>query len=201
MLIWVVALHCEAKPIIDFYRLKKSPHHRAFDLYQNDGMQCVISGIGKTLVAAATAWAAALNHQHVSVCWVNLGTAGAAEKAVGEIFWLNEIADKQSNRHYYPVPALTSRIQSIPCISLDQPSVNYDSEAIYDMEASAFFATATRFSNTALVHSLKIISDNRQHQTGYDKTAVSELIQNQLDIIDYFAQNLMRLKQQLIDDE
>ncbi len=201
MLIWVMALHCEAKPIIDYYRLKKSTHHRSFDLYQNDDMQCVISGIGKTSVAAATAWAATINHQQVSICWINLGTAGAAEHIIGDIFWLDKITDKPSNRSCYPVSALSGGLQSISCISLDQPSVNYHPEAIFDMEASAFFATATRFSSTELVHSLKIISDNQQHQTGYDKAAVSELIKNQLRVINDFVDRLQILNQQLIDNE
>ncbi len=201
MLIWIVALHCEARPIIDYYRLKKSKQHGAFDLYQNDNMQCVVSGIGKTKVAAATAWVAALNHQHVSLCWINLGTAGAAEQAIGEIFWLNKITDEQSNRHYYPVADVINEVQSNSCISLDAPSDDYHPDALYDMEASAFFATATRFSSAELVHSLKIISDNRQHQTGYDKTAVSELVQKQLKPIKQFAEGLVRLEQQLIDNE
>ncbi len=201
MLIWVVALHCEAKPVIDLYRLKKSSQHSAFDLYENDTMQCVVSGIGKTQAAEATAWVAALHHQQVSLCWINLGIAGAAEYVLGEIFRLSEITDQQSNQHFHPALACTGKLKSTSCISLDQPSNDYHPEAIYDMEASAFFATATHFSNPQLVQSLKIISDNRQQQTGYDKTAVSNLIHNQMDAIDHFAQNLLRLKQQLIDDE
>lgn len=201
MLIWVAALHCEAKPIIDFYRLKKSPRQNAFDLYQKPDMQCVISGIGKIASAAATAWVAALNHQQSSICWINLGTAGAASAPVGEIYWLNKITDSQSNRSYSPVPTFTIELQSKSCISLDQSSTNYHSNAIYDMEASAFFATASRFSTAEMVHSLKVISDNQQYQTGYDKPAVSKLIQKQLAVINGFVENLRVHNKQLINDE
>ena len=201
MLIWVAALHCEAKPIIDYYRLKKSPHHRAFDLYQNDSMQCVISGIGKTSSAAATAWIAALNHQQVSIGWINLGIAGAAEKIIGDIFRLNKITDNQHNRNHYPVPTFASGLPSTSCITLDQASNDYHADAIFDMEASGFFATATRFSTAELVHCIKIISDNRQRQTGFDKPAISKLIQDQLEVITDFAQKLQALSQQLIDLE
>ena len=55
MLIWVSALHCEAKPVIDFYRLKKSHEDNAFDLYRGDGMACIISGTGKIASSAACA--------------------------------------------------------------------------------------------------------------------------------------------------
>ena len=90
MLIWVIALHCEAKPIIDFYRLKKTTAHKGFDLYQNQHMQCVISGIGKINAAAATAWVAALNQDQPSLAWINSGTAGGAEHALGSIFWVSK---------------------------------------------------------------------------------------------------------------
>ena len=56
--IWVSALHCEAKPVIDYYRLKKSHDDNAFDLYRGDDMLCIISGVGKIASAAACAWIA-----------------------------------------------------------------------------------------------------------------------------------------------
>lgn len=200
MLIWVTALHCEAKPVIDFYRLKKSAVYRSFDLYQNDKMQCVISGIGKTSAAAATAWVAALNHQAASIAWINLGIAGAASQGIGEIFWLNKVTDGHSNQHYYPTATFNHPIQPASCISLDQPVSDYHADVIHDMEASAFFVAATRFSTSELAHSLKVISDNHQQQTAaFDKPVISRLIQKQLETIDCFAQNLLQLNQPLID--
>lgn len=201
MLIWVAALHCEAKPVIDYYRLKKSSRHNGFDLYQNEDMLCVISGMGKISAAAATAWAAVVKDRGDSICWINLGTAGAADKAIGDIFRLGKITDSQSNRNYYPVPAFTSRIPQIACISLDQPSDDYHADAIFDMEASAFFATATRFSSAELVHGLKVISDNRHQQTGFDKKMTSELVHRQIEQIDHFAEDLQILNREMIDRE
>lgn len=198
MLIWVIALHCEAKPIIDLYRLKKSSRYRTFDLYENNHMQCVISGIGKTSAAAATAWVGALNHRATSTVWINLGIAGAATQPVGEIFWLHKITDPSLNRRYYPIPIFPKHLKSIACISLDQPDNDYDRESVYDMEASAFFATATRFSSGEQVHCLKVISDNQQQAIKLDKPGVSQLIQQKSSIIHDFTQNLLKLNQQLV---
>ena len=78
MLIWVCALHCEAKPVIDFYRLKKSHDDTAFDLYRGDDMVCIISGTGKVASSAACAWLAARYADAASLAWINLGIAGAA---------------------------------------------------------------------------------------------------------------------------
>ena len=79
MLIWVCALHCEAKPVIDFYRLKKSHDDTAYDLYRGQDMACIVSGPGKLASAAATAWIAGRQQQTASLTWINLGCAGAAE--------------------------------------------------------------------------------------------------------------------------
>ena len=195
MLIWVVALHCEAKPIIDHYRLKKSAEHRAFNLYYNDKMLCVISGIGKTCAAAATAWAAGLRRTSASICWINLGVAGGADHSIGDIFRLSKITEKQNDRIYYPLSAFHSDLKTASCISLDQASIDYHPADLYDMEASAFFSTAIRFSSAELVHSLKIIGDNREQPPERDKSIVSALVSEQIRPITGFAESLITLNE------
>lgn len=193
MLIWIIALHCEAKPVVDYYRLAKSKQHRGFDLFHNDEMQCIISGPGKHNAAAATAWAAALNHDKGPLCWLNLGIAGGGGKSIGDIYALNRITDSQTGRSYVPAP-LDDRISSTTsCISFDAPDINYQSDCLFDMEASAYFATATRFSKSEQVHSLKVISDNEERPPVTDKSMISGLIQAQWFAIDDYARHLMEL--------
>jgi hypothetical protein len=197
MLIWVVALHCEAKPVIDHYRLKKSARHRAFDVFQNDEMICVISGVGKTCAAAATAWVAGLQHASAAICWINLGIAGGANHNIGDIFWLRKITETQNDRSYYPLSELSSDMNTASCISLDQASVDYHPADLYDMEASAFFSTAMRFSSAELVHSLKVIGDNREQPPERNKSVISELIFKQISSITGFAENLITFNKRI----
>jgi adenosylhomocysteine nucleosidase len=201
MLVWIAALHCEAKPIIDYYRLKKSPEHHAFDVYQRENMQCIISGIGKTSAAAATAWIAALNRKQASIAWINIGTAGSASHEIGTLLWISKISDIESKRHYYPVPLLNSGLETAHCQTLNQPSIDYHLHQIYDMEASALFEAATRFSSAELVHCLKIVSDNPCQQTGRDKARISELIHQHIAQLTDFAESLSGLNNQLADLE
>jgi hypothetical protein len=51
-------------------------------------------------------------------------------------------------------------------ITVDQPEAQYDPATLYDMEASAFYEVATRFTHSELVLVLKVISDNQQAGMG-----------------------------------
>jgi nucleoside phosphorylase len=197
MLIWVCALHCEAKPVIDFYRLKKSQDQHAFDIYRGDDMVCVVSGIGKIASAAACAWIAASYSGETSFAWINLGTAGGAEHEIGELLQLNQVVDADSGQCYYPAPVAVSPLAGSACLTLSRPSEDYRSDTLFDMEASGFMQSALRFSSAELVQGLKIVSDNRKQQTGKDRQRVSELIHRHIDSIHHQADALLQLDREL----
>lgn len=198
MLIWVAALHCEAKPIIDHYRLKKSPAHSNFDVYLKEDMLCIISGIGKTAVAAATAWIAGLNKDETSIAWINIGTAGSATHTIGTALSIDKISDDISDRLFHPQTLFDPGLESAHCQTLSKPSTDYHVQLIYDMEASAFFETACRFSGTGLVHCLKIISDNPSQQIGRDKARISEIIKTKMAQLAGFAESLNEMNDQVV---
>lgn len=197
MLIWVSALHCEAKPVIDYYRLKKSPDNNPFDLYLGDGMACVVSGIGKISAAAACAWAAARLQQQASLAWINLGTAGAGEHEIGSLFSLHQVIDADDGQRYYPAPAAADRLDGAACMTLSQPAEDYRDDCLFDMEASGYMYSSLRFSSAELIRSLKIVSDNRHGKTGKDRRRVSELVQSQIDSIAREATSLIALNDEL----
>jgi adenosylhomocysteine nucleosidase len=197
MLIWVSALHCEAKPVIDFFRLKKSHDHHAFDIYQKDNMCCIVSGIGKQNAAAATAWVAALHQHSRSIAWINIGTAGSESSAIGSAWSINKITDIESGHCYYPVPLINSQLPTEHCQTHNLPDTQYNSKSLSDMEASAFFGTATRFSSAELVHSIKVVSDNSETPCSRNKNEVSQLIQQNIKPISEFSYGLNQLNQQI----
>ncbi len=197
MLIWVCAFHSEAKPVIDFYRLKKSHDNPPYDLYYGDQMVCVISGPGKVASAAASAWVAGKHHQVDSFAWINLGTAGAAQHEIGQIFGLNQIIDGDNGQRYYPITISKSSLLGHPGKCLSQASKNYDSKYLFDMESSGFAGASLRFSCAELIRSIKVVSDNQQHQTGHDRQKTSDLIYQHIDLIIAEAELLIALNQQL----
>ena len=197
MLIWVSALHCEARPVIEYYRLKKSHQDRAFEIYRGDDMVCVISGIGKLASAAASAWIAARYQHEASLAWINLGVAGAAQHDIGTIFQLNKIVDADSGQSYYPAPTSTPKLAGNTCLTLSQPGYDYRDDCLFDMEASGFICSALRFSSAELIRSLKIVSDNRREQTGRNRQQVSDLIRQHIESIDHQARDLIALDSEI----
>ncbi|HUV20494.1 MAG TPA: hypothetical protein VMZ32_01795 [Gammaproteobacteria bacterium] len=197
MLIWVSALHCEAKPVIDFYRLKKSHDDTAFDHYRGNGMACIISGTGKIASSAACAWVAARYGDEASIAWINLGIAGAAQHDIGSIFSLHQVIDADDGHRYYPAPASAVELDGSACMTLSLPSDDYREEYLFDMEASGFMYATLRFSSAELVKSLKIVSDNQREKIGRDRQRVSDLIHQHIDNIDRQASSLIALNDEL----
>ncbi len=197
MLIWVCALHCEAKPIIDFYRLKKSHQDNAFDLYRGEDMACIISGTGKIASSAACAWMAARYQDAASIAWINLGIAGAAQHDLGALFSLHQVIDGDDGHRYYPAPASAVELNGNSCMTLSRPSEDYSEDCLFDMEASGFMYASLRFSSAELIKSLKIVSDNPQEKIGKDRPRVSGLIHQHIDSLDRQASALITLNSEV----
>lgn len=192
MLIWVSALHCEAKPVIDHYRLRKQPAD-AFDAYIGDDMVLIVSGIGKLASAAACAWIAAAHREQAALAWLNLGIAGAAEHEVGAAFLLNQVIDADSGERYYPVPATRAYFPGSACRTLGRPDYDYRDDCLFDMEASGFMQSALYFSSAELVQCIKLVSDNRRRQAAPTRPQVSALLHEHIDDIARQAEALAAL--------
>ena len=196
MLIWVCALHCEAKPVIDYYRLQKQSGARPFDTYEGDNMACVVSGMGKLAAAAATtSIAEKLNHRG-SLAWINLGVAGAANTALGSVFLLNKCIDSETQIPLYPAIIGRPEMPTRSCITVSKPAEDFRQNFLYDMEASGFFQAAQYYSSGELVHSIKVVSDNESEKTGKNRQQTSSLIADNMDTISKQAEQLSNLNQQ-----
>jgi hypothetical protein len=80
---------------------------------------------------------------------------------LGDLFLIDKIIDVDSQKSWYP-----SLIFTPPCLAgsiqtSSKPQLNYDPPHLCDMEASAFYETAVRFSSSELILCLKVISDNQ----------------------------------------
>lgn len=189
-----LALPCEAKPLIEAYKLKKETSIHAFSIFRNNDIILTVTGISKTAMAAGVAFTQALFPANNVPVMMNIGIAGHLRHDIGSVFLADKITDADSGRRFYPPLAFTPPCPTHSLVTLSKPRASYPQEALCDMEASAFYEISTRFSSGELVQCLKIISDNES--TPIENIAakmVSNLIEAQLTTIDLILTELTKL--------
>lgn len=193
----VTALPCEARPLIDRYRLQGRQREHGFRIYENHALRLIIAGVGKCAAAAACAYLqgrdAGAKH-----AWLNLGIAGHRHLAVGTAVLAHKVGDAASGQAWYPPLPFQVPCTTVDLVSVDQPEGDYGDGTAYDMEAAGFYATAARFNTHELVQVLKVISDNAAHPADQvTATHAEQLITARLDTIDAMIRQLGQLEQRL----
>ena len=194
---FVVALHAEAKPIIDHLGLTKHPLPSPFALFSDETYQLVVSGMGKQNIAHAVSFL----HGRITcknLPWLNVGLAGHGNAPLGEAFQIAKFTDQQNEQTGYPPQVFTTPLLKAFLKTCNQPSMEYHLNTAYDMEGSAFFESAYRYSNTELVQSIKIISDNPQNPVShFDKSLVHSLISPQVPKIVSLSKEMIRAAKEI----
>ena len=156
------ALPCEAKPLVEHFGLKKDVTVRPFAVYLNHDICLTVTGIGKSAMAAGVAYTQALFTSVENPVLLNIGIAGHKDHALGSLFLIDKIIDIDSQKRYYPSLLVTPPCPTDSIQTSSKPQHQYDKSNLCDMEASAFYETAVRFSSSELILCLKVISDNQQ---------------------------------------
>ena len=177
----VVAHGLEAKPIIEQFGLDLVSDGGAFRRYQGPGVNLVVSGMGKVNAAAATAYlyAVTMNDSMYDPIWINAGIAGHKTYELGCTTIVRKITDQGTRSSYYPLP-IPSSLLSSALVTSDVPEEEYSLDAAFDMEGSAFWSVATKFSPIEFVQLLKVVSDNPNHGI---KTLDKEKIENYMEAL------------------
>ena len=161
----LVAHALEAKALIALFQLQPVTPLGRFPEYSNaKGLHLIVAGIGKTAVVDAIAYLATQQHSDLGQCrgWLNIGIAGHRSAAIGSAYIANKITDFSTAQTAYP-PQLIEGFDSCSVITVNAPERCYPSEAVYEMEASAFYAQATKHAPAELVLVYKIVSDNLEN--------------------------------------
>lgn len=197
----VVALACEARPLIQFFSLKKIELKNHFQLYANKekNIHLIVSGIGKIRAAAATAFLFVYSGQCENTIFLNIGIAGGHAHSIGDLLLIHKITDQASNYRYYPSGTfLFSSQQQAAIITRDQPQKNYPQQGLVDMEASGFFQAASQLVYQEQIFVFKIISDNDQAAIHQIKPRMVEnLIEGILIEFQAIAKNLLQFSASL----
>ena len=191
----VVALPCEADPIIRHMVLKPLAGEHPFRIYHDtDRLHwLIISGVGRHAAGIATAYLAGLSQANKAVGWLNVGVAGHATISLGEARAAHKITDTTLATAYYP-PAIFDGIKTEALVTMTEPESLIAARMLVDMEGSGFYAAASNFAPPELVHCLKIVSDHGvQAGQRFSKTAVALLLEKQLPTIEAAAEQLLDL--------
>jgi len=192
---FVVALSCEAKPIISHFNLSKSDS-TLFKIYsnQNHSIWLIISGIGSSASSRATKHLALASEADMGTAWLNIGIGGHKDLPLATAILAQRIVDSKTEQSWFPQlvfdpPCLTASVKTV-----EKPDFNYPDDNVVEMEASGFYSAAESYSTREMVHCMKIISDNSQSPAGKITAAmVDKLISRNLSIIKELVRKLQFL--------
>ena len=193
MIHFIVATTSEARPLIDFFRLRKKESISNFIFFFNDNISLTISGIGKINAAMSVAHTYYEFNKIKNNVWINFGIAGHINHKIGEIFLINKIVDKETNFNYFPYIIKNCSLDQNSCMTYSKENFIY-TDNLSDMEASGFFMGAEKYSTKELIHVIKIISDNKDEKIDFsNKKKVYEIIKPNVKLISLYKDDILKI--------
>ena len=192
---FVVALFCEAKPIITHFNLRKRDS-TLFKIYsnQNHSIWLIISGIGSSASSRATKYLALDSEADMGTAWLNIGIGGHDNLPLEKAILAHKITDSQTGKTWFPQLVFDPQCLTASVKTVEKPDFNYPDDNVVEMEASGFYSSAESYSTREMVHCMKIISDNSQSPAGKITAAmVDKLISRNLSIIKELVRKLQFL--------
>ena len=198
---WVIALLSEAKPLIEKLRLKNLSIDALHPIYANDeGTDwLVITGVGQLNAASGSASLYQACPKSNSANWVNIGIAGGGTNSIGELFYVRSVRQKSTNtkNSFYPFILPNLKIKTADLITTDLPETNYNQEALFDMEAWAFYKILQKKITRELISVFKVVSDNSvESLNSLNKNSISSLIEGKFNVLDDFRNKAYALSKE-----
>ena len=179
----ITALPAESRVFIDALKLKPILDH-GWRLYGNSEYLLLQTGIGKLKAAAAVS---ALLYTRKDIRGIiNAGIAGGSAN-IGDTFLAHQITDHGNGEKWYPHLPPQRIVNSMPTMAvetLDKPSAEYKTDALFDMEAAGIMSAASSYLTTQNMQFVKVISDNAQTPlTSFNPTTVTTLMHSTVPVV------------------
>ena len=203
---FVIALYCEALPIINFYGLKLIQDKESiFKCYKNNQntIGLVISGIGNINSAAATIYLKSTIFSSIKSIWINIGTGGHYKFKQGKIYHIKKVTSAIAPNDILYSSAVINNIESYEVFNVAKEETGFQvKDKIYEMEAYGFLKTLEKFSYRELTCIIKIISDNSKNKPSNFTEYATDIIDSKINTIDKILKEYLKLANEvdILDD-
>jgi len=186
------AFYAEAKNIIDHYGLKKekSPEMVRFDVFANESIRLVITGVGEINAAAAVSniGGAYGISQDDEILNVGCGAGFSSDICMGSIFLGNKLTEQMTGRTFYPDMLMNANFRECEIVTVARALNEGCDSVVYDMEAAAVYQAAAFFVGPHRMHFIKLVSDAGER---IDQSKITELFALQEDKICGYIDRLL----------
>ncbi len=192
----VVALSCEARPLLDYYQLKKIQAAAPFTVFCNqaESIYLIVSGIGRLKSACAVTWLHSLMGAHDHSCYLNVGIAGSQQQAIGDAILIHKMTEQVTGKSWYPHCHSAIDLKQDELVSVDKVTADYPKQGLIDMEATGFFQAASMLVNQEQAQVIKIVSDqDAASQKAVKPAFVIARVADQLEAIHRVVDQLLTL--------
>ena len=186
------AFYAEAKNIIDHYGLKKekSPEMVRFDVFANESIRLVITGVGEINAAAAVsniggAYGMSPDDEILNV---GCGAGFSSDICMGSIFLGNKLTEQMTGRTFYPDMLMKANFRECEIVTVARVLNEGCDSVVYDMEAAAVYQAAAFFVGPHRMHFIKLVSDAGER---IDQSKITELFALQEDKICGYIDRLL----------
>ena len=186
------AFYAEAKNIIDHYGLKKekSPEMVRFDVFANESIRLVITGVGEINAAAAVsniggAYGISPDDEILNV---GCGAGFSSDICLGSIFLGNKLTEQMTGRTFYPDMLMKANFRECEIVTVGRVLNEGCDSVVYDMEAAAVYQAAAFFVGPHRMHFIKLVSDAGER---IDQSKITELFALQEDKICGYIDRLL----------
>lgn len=186
------AFYAEAKNIIDHYGLKKEKSHETvrFDVFVNESIRLVITGVGEINAAAAVsniggAYGISPDDEILNV---GCGAGFSSDICMGSIFLGNKLTEQMTGRTFYPDMLMNANFRECEIVTVARVLNEGCDSVVYDMEAAAVYQAAAFFVGPHRMHFIKLVSDAGER---IDQSKITELFALQEDKICGYIDRLL----------
>jgi len=185
MIMIFTALYCEAKPLIQYFGLKKDPEFHMFQVFKNEDIILLVTKPGIVNAAIGVTHLCSVYPPGPSDLLFNIGICGSKNRHIktGTVYLCNKIYEMDTGFCFYPDMIFAHPFEESGIVTSSNPVLEKHAadmpENLADMEAAGVYRAGILFFQPHQMFFVKIVSDHLQPDK-IDSNRANELIQKNI---------------------